>query len=60
MVVTYSDRPGERERWGVNLLAQDFTSGGTDFKKGDLLMSLDDGHGNPVYRRLLRRLPTRP
>ena len=57
MVVTYSDRPGERERWGVNLLAQDFTSGGTEFKAGDLLMSLDDGHGNPIYRRLLRRIP---
>ena len=56
MVVTYSDRPGERERWGVNLLAQDFTSGGTEFKAGDLLMSLDDGRGNPVYRRLLRRI----
>ena len=57
MVVTYADRPGEKELWGVNLIAQDFSSGGTDFKKGDLLMSLDDGQGNPVYRRLLRRLP---
>ena len=57
MVVTYADRPGDRELWGVNLIAQDFSSGGTDFKKGDLLMSLDDGQGNPVYRRLLRRLP---
>jgi hypothetical protein len=37
--------------------AQVFTSGGTDFKAGDFL---DDGHGNPVYRRLLRRLPARP
>ena len=60
MVVTRADQPDAQELWGVNLLAQDFTSGGTDFKKGDLLMSLDDGHGNPVYRRLLRRLPTRP
>ena len=57
LVVTYANRPGERELWGVNLLAQDFTSGGTDFKAGDLLMSLDDDHGNPVYRRLLRRIP---
>ena len=57
LVVTYTDRPGEKELWGVNLIAQDFSSGGTDFKKGDLLMSLDDGQGNPVYRRLLRRLP---
>ena len=60
MVVTRDDQPGTHELWGVNLLAQDFTSGGTDFKKGDLLMSLDDGHGNPVYRRLLRRLPAQP
>ena len=60
MVVTHADQPDQPERWGVNLLAQDFTSGGTDFKKGDLLMSLDDGHGNPVYRRLLRRLPAQP
>ena len=60
MVVTRDDQPDARELWGVNLLAQDFTSGGTDFKAGDLLMSLDDGHGNPVYRRLLRRLPAQP
>ena len=57
MVVTRADQPDARELWGVNLLAQDFTSAGTDFKAGDLLMSLDDGHGNPVYRRLLRRIP---
>ena len=57
MVVTRDDQPDQKELWGVNLIAQDFSSGGTDFKKGDLLMSLDDGQGNPVYRRLLRRLP---
>lgn len=57
MVVTRDDQPDAKERWGVNLLAQDFTSGGTEFKAGDLLMSLDDGQGNPIYRRLLRRLP---
>ena len=60
MVVTRADQPDAQELWGVNLLAQNFTSGGTDFKAGDLLMSLDDGHGNPVYRRLLRRLPAQP
>ena len=60
MVVTRADQPDAKELWGVNLLAQDFTSGGTDFKAGDLLMSLDDGQGNPVYRRLLRRLPAQP
>ena len=57
LVVTRDDQPDAKELWGVNLLARDFTSGGTDFKAGDLLMSLDDGHGNPVYRRLLRRIP---
>ena len=57
MVVTRDDQPGADEFWGVNLIAQDFSSGGTDFKVGDLLMSLDDGQGNPVYRRLLRRIP---
>ncbi len=57
LVVTRDDQPDAKERWGVNLLAQDFTSGGTEFKAGDLLMSLDDGQGNPVYRRLLRRIP---
>ena len=54
MVVTRDDQPDQTERWGINLLAQDFTSGGTDFKARDLIMSLDDGHGNVVYRRLLR------
>lgn len=58
MVVTREDQPGQDERWGVNLIAQDFSSGGTDFKTGDLVMSLDDGQGNVVYRRLLRRLPS--
>ena len=57
MVVTRDDQPDARELWGVNLIAQDFSSGGTEFKKGDLLMSLDDGQGNPIYRRLLRRIP---
>ena len=60
MVVTHAEQPDQQERWGVNLLARDFTSGGTDFKAGDLLMSLDDGRGNVVYRRLLRRIPAQP
>ena len=59
MEITYDDRPGEKELWGVNRIAQDFSSGGTEFKKGDLILSLDDGQGNPVYRRLLRRIPAR-
>ena len=57
MVVTRDDQPATKEFWGVNLIAKDFSMGETDFKAGDLLQSLDDGHGNVVYRRLLRRIP---
>ena len=57
LVVTHADQSLGKEYWGVNLISKDFTMGGTEFKAGDLLMSLDDGHGNPVYRRLLRRIP---
>ena len=57
LVVTHDDQSFNTEYWGVNLISKDFTMGGTEFKSGDLLMSLDDGHGNPVYRRLLRRIP---
>ncbi len=57
LVVTREDQPEEDELWGVNLIAKDFTMSGTDFKAGDLLMSLDDGQGNVVYHRLLRRIP---
>ena len=60
MVGTHADQPHQPPRWGARPPARDFTSGGTEFKAGDLLMSLDDGHGNPVYRRLLRRLPATP
>lgn len=44
------------ERWAVNIFTTSFQSAGTSFQKGDILMSLDDGAGNPVYRRLLRRI----
>ena len=57
MVVTRGDPPHPKELWGVTLLRQDFSSAGTDFKAGDLIMSLDDGRGRVVYRRLLRRIP---
>ncbi len=41
------------ERWGVNLLAIDIN----DFlKKGNLIMTLDDGSGNVIYYRLLKKL----
>ena len=42
-----------QELWGVNLFATDIN----DFlKKGNLIMTLDDGKGNVVYYRLLKKL----
>ena len=42
-----------QELWGVNLFAIDIN----DFlKKGNLLMTLDDGNGNVIYYRLLKRI----
>jgi len=41
------------EVWGVNLFAIDVN----DFlKKGNLIMSLDDGKGNVIYYRLLKKI----
>lgn len=42
-----------QELWGVNLFAIDINE---FLKKGNLLMSLDDGEGNVIYYRLLKRL----
>lgn len=42
-----------QELWGVNLFAKDIEGLA---KKGDLIMTLDDGKGNVVYYRLLRRV----
>lgn len=42
-----------QEVWGMNLFAKDI---GTKIKKGDLIMSLDDGTGHPIYYRLLRKV----
>ncbi len=42
-----------QELWGVNLFAIDIN----DFiKKGYLMMTLDDGNGNVIYYRLLKRI----
>lgn len=42
-----------QEFWGVNLFAIDIN----DFlKKGNLMMTLDDGNGNVIYYRLLKRI----
>jgi len=42
-----------QEIWGVNLFAIDINE---FMKKGNLIMSLDDGNGNVVYYRLLKRI----
>ena len=42
-----------QELWGVNLFAIDINE---YLKKGYLIMSLDDGNGNVVYYRLLKRI----
>jgi hypothetical protein len=42
-----------QEIWGVNIFAKDI---GSKVKKGDLIMSLDDGNGKAIYYRLLRRI----
>jgi len=41
------------EVWGINILGKDV---GSVAKKGDIVMTLDDGKGNVVYYRLLRRI----
>ncbi|MGE6221697.1 hypothetical protein ACQKCH_17870 [Nubsella zeaxanthinifaciens] len=41
------------ETWGVNLFAIDIND---YLKKGNLMMTLDDGNGNAVYYRLLKRI----
>lgn len=42
-----------QEIWGVNLFAKYIN----DFlKKGNLMMTLDDGNGNVLYYRLLKRI----
>lgn len=42
-----------QELWGVNLFAMDIDN---LFKKGELMMTLDDGTGNVIYYRLLKRI----
>lgn len=42
-----------QELWGVNLFAIDVNE---LLKKGNLIMSLDDGSGNVVYYRLLEKV----
>ena len=42
-----------QELWGVNLFAIDINE---FLKKGNLMMTLDDGAGNVIYYRLLKRI----
>ena len=42
-----------QEFWGVNLFAIDVNE---FLKKGNLMMTLDDGKGNVIYYRLLKRI----
>lgn len=42
-----------QELWGVNLFAIDVNE---FLKKGNLIMSLDDGKGNVIYYRLLEKI----
>ena len=51
--ITNPDIADYMEIWGVNLFARDI---GNNARKGDLMMSLDDGEGTPIYYRLLRRV----
>lgn len=57
MEIVHPDIPGYSEIWGINLFAKDI---GSIIKKGDLIMSLDDGTGKGnnsiVYYRLLRKI----
>jgi len=42
-----------QELWGANIFAKDITGIAL---KGDMIMSLDDGSGNIIYYRLLRKI----
>ena len=44
---------GYQELWGVNLFAIDVNA---FLKKGNLMMTLDDGNGDVIYYRLLKRI----
>lgn len=53
MTIDNPDIKNYQEVWGVNLFARDVEGLA---KKGDIIMSLDDGNGNAIYYRLLRRV----
>ncbi|WP_207428314.1 hypothetical protein [Pedobacter sp. SYSU D00535] len=51
--IVNKDIKGYQEIWGVNLFAIDVNE---LLKKGNLMMTLDDGKGNIIYYRLLKRI----
>lgn len=55
--ITYPDIPGLKELWSTQIITKFMTPMGLEHRPGDMLMSLDDGHGGVIYRRLLRRMP---
>ncbi len=56
--ITYSDIKGYLEIWGVNVIDETADIMGVHHEKGDIIMSLAHPQtGQPIYYRLLRRLP---
>ncbi|MBW7674808.1 hypothetical protein [Chryseobacterium chendengshani] len=53
LTIDNKDIKNYQELWGVNLFATDIND---LFKKGRLMMTLDDGNGNVIYFRLLSRI----
>ena len=53
ILITNPQIENYQELWGVNLFAKDINE---FVKKGNLLMTLDDGNGNVIYYRLLERI----
>ncbi|MDV7697209.1 hypothetical protein N6B72_09790 [Chryseobacterium soli] len=53
LTIDNKDIKDYQELWGVNLFAVDIDD---FFKKGNLIMTLDDGNGNVIYYRLLQRI----
>jgi len=53
LTIDNKDIKDYQELWGVNLFAIDINN---FFKKGSLIMTLDDGNGNVIYYRLLQRI----
>lgn len=53
LIIDNKEIENYHELWGVNFFKKDVNE---FFKKGNLIMTLDDGNGNVVYYRLLQRI----